>query len=64
MLLEQRVELRLLIGDAVCGALFVGRAGLGGGLLDQFAQIILDDLDAPIDLVERCLVNHGCLLVS
>ena len=41
----------MLIGNALGVALFVGRAGIGGGLLDQFAQIILDDLDAPIERV-------------
>jgi hypothetical protein len=53
-LLQQRVELRLLVGDAVGVARLVGGTGIGGGLFGELAQIVLDDLYAALDFLKRC----------
>jgi hypothetical protein len=59
---RKRIQFRLLIGDAIGVALFVGSPRIGRGLLDQLAQIVFDDLDAPINVCECCLVNHAVCL--
>jgi hypothetical protein len=51
-LFQQRIELRLLFGDAVGVPLFVRRAGIGRGLLHQLAEIVFDHLDASFDVGE------------
>ena len=47
---KQGVELRLLLGDTICVALLVGRPRIGRGLLLKLTEIVLDDLDASLDL--------------
>jgi hypothetical protein len=47
---KERIELGLLIGDSVRVALLVGSSGEGRSLLLELTQIVLDDLDASLDL--------------
>ncbi len=52
------MEPTLLIGDALRVALLVCRPRIGCGLLHQFAEIVLDDLNTTFDFLERWSVAH------
>src|SRR5215467_12074719 len=52
-LLGEPVQLVLLGGDAVGVAAFVAGAGIRRSLLDQLADIVAHDGDAPLDLRKR-----------
>src|SRR5260370_41301672 len=49
-LLDQTLEFGLLLSDAFRRPLFVGRAGVGGRLLDQLAEVLRYGRDAVVDL--------------
>src|ERR1700736_2964563 len=56
----QKLELSFLFGDAPRRQLLVRRAGIGGGLLDQFADVFPCRGDALLDLREvQRNVSHG-----
>src|SRR5262245_22256249 len=57
-LLFQFGELRLLIGNPVSVSLLVLRAGIGCSLLDELAEIILNDGDAPVDFSQSLVFCH------
>src|SRR5262249_57487839 len=52
-LLPQRLELGLLLGDALRQAFFVRSAGIRRGLLDQLTQVAADDGDALVYVGNR-----------
>src|SRR5206468_12158406 len=61
-LLQQLGEARLLVGDTIGDAAFVGRARVGGGLLDELAKIVADHRDALVEFGEVFGVGHGSSL--
>src|SRR6185312_14554509 len=63
-LLDERLELGLLRGEAVGVARFIARARHGRRLLDQLADIVARDGDAVVDLVERQDAEVGHWAVS
>lgn len=59
--LEQLIELRLLIGNAVGVSLFIRRSRIGRGLFHKLTEIVLNQLYAFLDFCKRCFVGHQCL---
>src|SRR4029079_6796410 len=53
-LLQQLIELGLLRRDPVGSARLIRGARIGGGLLDQLAEIVADDGNGGIELGEGC----------
>src|SRR5262249_13013922 len=60
-LLVERVELGLLLGEAVGVACLVARAGRSRRLLDQLPDVVAHDGDAVVELIERqrAVIGHA-----
>src|SRR5580704_1983037 len=62
-LLSQSLKLFLLLRDAIGVAALVAGAGIGRGLLDELADIVARNGDAPFEFGKRkrIVVGHGVL---